>query len=95
MVEEKGKEEKEDDEKSVTPERLGKDDSDPKKSKGKGSVKSSNIPLEPAKAQRKSSADRRARGQQRSFTMTTPPPGAITPMSDADNLRYKDIICFV
>ena len=89
VVEEKSKEPEADEEKSVTPDKIGKDEAAPTRGKGKGGSKNSATASssEAPKMERKRSADRKSRQARRNSMLATPPPGATTPVSDADNQR--------
>ena len=88
MVEEKSKELEAEEEKSVTPDKIGKDDAGPARGKGKGAGKASaTAAADAGKRERKTSADRKSRQARRNSMLVTPPPGAATPVSDGDNQR--------
>lgn len=85
VVEEKSKE-PEEEEKSVTPDKIGKDDHTPTKGKGKAGDKSKITTTTSTEKERKRSAERKSRQARRnSMQVPSPPPGAVTPVSDGDN----------
>ena len=89
-MEEKSKEPEAEEEKSVTPDKIGKEEPGPTRGKGKGASKfssSTGAASEAPKVERKRSADRKSRQARRNSMLATPPPGATTPVSDGDNQR--------
>lgn len=87
------KESEQEEEKSVTPDKVLKEDHTPTKGKGKATDK---MRAPDINLQRKKSAERKSRQARRSSNATvTPPPGPVTPVSDADNQRLVDIVCFI
>ena len=91
MIKEEVKEDKEEEDKSATPEKLVKEEPDVRGGKkGKGGGKGASdkeAKAEGKTPQRKSSADGKKRQTRRGSMMATPPPGVITPVSDGDNQR--------
>ncbi|KAK7505680.1 hypothetical protein BaRGS_00002951 [Batillaria attramentaria] len=84
VVEDKSKE-VEEEEKSVTPDKFGKEDHTPTRGgKGKAADKASKTGAD--SRERKRSADRKTKQARRnSMQVPSPPPGAVTPVSDGDN----------
>ncbi|XP_070194710.1 hydrocephalus-inducing protein homolog isoform X4 [Littorina saxatilis] len=85
VVEEKSKEPEAEEEKSITPDKIGKEESAPTRGKGKGPKQSNTVPTLDPKLERKRSADRKSRQNRRNSMLATPPPGPTTPVSDGDN----------
>lgn len=86
IVDEKTKDPDAEEEKSATPEKIGKEDH-AARGKVKGAEKKA-TPGDPTTKERKRSADRKSRMARRnSAQISSPPPGATTPVSDGDNQR--------
>ncbi|XP_025115052.1 hydrocephalus-inducing protein-like isoform X4 [Pomacea canaliculata] len=84
IVEEKTKDPDAEEEKSATPEKIGKEDH-AARGKVKGAEKKATSG-DPTTKERKRSADRKSRMARRnSAQISSPPPGATTPVSDGDN----------